>query len=253
MKFKLLIATVFSAFFTFSALLHMPIQWVVDQAPKVRGLVLVGLSGTPWKGQVDSLSWQRVNYGQLQWQIDPVAILKGHAVFSIRFGRGSELELRGKGAVGYSVSKGAYAENMVISLPVASIMNKVPMALPVSLQGQAEISINYFQQGQPWCKQATGEVVWSAGKIISPLGNINPNTVIADVTCVDNKVMLTSKQSSEDVGSEFDVVLNPNRSYQVKGWFRPEANFPSSLRSQLKWLGKPDSKGQYRVTYSGRL
>ncbi|MGF1803900.1 type II secretion system protein N [Aliivibrio sifiae] len=253
MKFKLLIATVFSTFFTFSALLHIPIQWVVEQAPKVRGLSLTGLSGTPWKGQVDSLSWQRVNYGQVQWQIDPFAILKGHAVFSVRFGRGSELELRGKGVVGYSVSMGAYAENMVVSFPVSNVMNRLPMALPVSLQGQAEISIKFFQQGKPWCKQASGEVVWSGGKIISPLGNIDPKTAIAEVTCVDNKVTLISKQSSEDVASQFNVVLNSNRSYQVNGWFKPEEYFPSSLRSQLKWLGNPDSKGQYKVTYSGRL
>jgi general secretion pathway protein N len=85
------------------------------------------------------------------------------------------------------------------------------------------------------------------------LGNIDPKTAIAEVTCVDNKVTLISKQSSEDVASQFNVVLNSNRSYQVNGWFKPEANFPSSLRSQLKWLGKPDSKGQYKVTYSGRL
>ena len=253
MKFKLLIATVFSTFFTFSALLHIPIQWVVEQAPKVRGLSLTGLSGTPWKGQVDSLAWQRVNYGQVQWQIDPLAILKGHAVFSVRFGRGSELELRGKGIVGYSVSMGAYAENMVVSFPVANMMNKLPMAVPVSLQGQAEVSVTSFQQGQPWCKQASGEVVWSGGKVVSPLGNIDPKTVIAEVSCIDNKVTLTSQQDSEDVASQFNVVLNPNRSYQVNGWFKPEENFPSGLKSQLKWLGKPDAKGQYKVTYSGRL
>lgn len=253
MKFKLLIATVFSTFFTLSALLHVPIQWIVDQAPKVRQLKLTGLSGTPWKGQVDSLSWQRINYGQVQWQIDPLAILKGHAVFSVRFGRGSELDLRGKGTIGYSVSMGAYAENMVISFPIANVMKRLPMAIPVSLQGQAEISVEYFQQGQPWCKQATGKVVWSGGEIISPLGNINPDTVIADVACIDNKVTVKSKQSSKDVASQFDVVLNPNRSYQVNGWFKPETHFSPSLRSQLKWLGKPDAKGQYKVTYSGRL
>ncbi|MGN2615399.1 type II secretion system protein N [Aliivibrio fischeri] len=253
MKFKLLIATVFSTFFTFSALLHIPIQWVVEQAPKVRGLELTGLSGTPWKGQVDSLSFQRMNYGQVQWEIDPLAIFKGHAVFAVRFGRGSELDLRGKGTVGYSVSMGAYAENLVLSFPIANAMKHLPMAVPISLQGQAEISVKSYQQGQPWCKQASGEVVWSGGKVVSPLGNIDPETVIADVICSDNKISLVSKQSSKDVASQFDVTLNPNRSYQVSGWFKPEANFPSSLRSQLKWVGKPDSKGQYRVTYSGRL
>ncbi|AZL85984.1 MULTISPECIES: type II secretion system protein N [Aliivibrio] len=253
MKFKLLIATVFSTFFTFSALLHMPIQWVIDQAPKVNGLALTGLSGTPWKGQVDSLSWQRVNYGQVQWEIDPLAILKGHAEFAVRFGRGSELGLRGKGMVGYSVSKGAYAENVVASFPVANILNRLPMAVPVSLQGQAEITVKSFQQGQPWCKHAEGEVVWSGGKIVSPLGNIDPKTVIADTTCIESKLTVVSKQNSSDVSSEFNIVLNPNRSYQVNGWFKPESSFPSSFRSQLKWLGKPDAKGQYRVTYSGRL
>lgn len=253
MKFKLLVATVFSTCFTTSALLHIPIQWVVEQAPKIRGLELTGLSGTPWKGQVDSLSWQRTNYGQLQWEIDPLALLKGHAVFAVRFGRGSEFDLRGKGTVGYSVSMGGYAENMVISFPIANAMKRVPMAVPVSLQGQAEISIASFQQGQPWCQQAQGEIVWSGGKIVSPLGNINPETVIADVVCNESKINVVSKQSSTEVSSQFEVTLNPNHTYEMKGWFKPEANFPSSLQSQLKWVGNPDANGQYRVTYSGRL
>ncbi len=253
MKFKLLIATVFSTFFTVSTLLHIPIQWLVAQAPTVQGLTLSGLSGTPWKGQIDSLSWQKVNYGQLQWQIEPMAIFKGHAVFSVRFGRGSQLNLRGKGFIGYSASKGAFAENMVLSLPIASIINNMPMALPVSLEGQLEASINYYQQGQPWCTEAIGEIVWSAGKILSPLGEIVPNTVIADISCRDNKVTLNSKQTSEDITSQFDVVLNPNYSYQLTGWFKPEVNFPSSLRGQLQWVGKPDRKGQYKITHSGRL
>lgn len=255
MKFKLLIAVIFSVFFVISCLLHVPIQSLFTLLPKVNGLSINGLSGTPWKGEANSILWKGVNYGETQWQIEAWHLFKGAGTYSVRFGKGSELQVRGKGTIGYRFFGGAYAENLIISAPVETLMEKISIPVPVSLQGKLELTIDQFEQGnqQQWCQEATGKLVWSSGQIISPLGNINPDMVDADIICNENKINLISKQSSTDISSEFNVTLNPNRSYKAEGWIKPGVDLATDLREQLKWLGEPNAKGQYKVSYSGQI
>ncbi len=61
------------------------------------------------------------------------------------------------------------------------------------------------------------------------------------------------KQASDDVSSDWQANLATNQQYKLQGWFKPGAQFPAELAKQLKWLGEPNTKGQYKLNYSGRL
>jgi general secretion pathway protein N len=60
-------------------------------------------------------------------------------------------------------------------------------------------------------------------------------------------------QSSADVSSKWEASLDKTNNYRLDGWFKPGAEFPPQLGKQLKWLGTPDTKGQYKINYKGRI
>ena len=77
--------------------------------------------------------------------------------------------------------------------------------------------------------------------------------MIADVTCQDNTIAAKGTQKTAQVESEFEASLTPNHRYATSAWFKPGAEFPQAMQSQLRWLGKPDNQGKYQFTYQGRL
>ncbi|CCO47042.1 General secretion pathway protein N [Vibrio nigripulchritudo SOn1] len=235
-----------------SLAVHMPVSFVYQYAPKVRGLELGHLTGSVWRGQASNVAWQGQNFGQLSWNFQPSALVSGKAEFLVRFGRGSELQLHGKGAVGFGFG-GLYGENIFASMPAENVLRFAQVPAPVDVQGQLELAIKDFQYGQPWCQSATGNLAWNGGKLGTPLGELVLGEVTSDIICEDNTLTAKGEQKHAQVTSAFDANLSPNQQYNVTAWFKPGAEFPPSMSSQLNWLGNPNNQGQYPFQYSGRL
>ncbi|PSW13126.1 type II secretion system protein N [Photobacterium sanctipauli] len=252
MKYKLLLGASFGAVLVGSLVAHVPVSWLWQQAPKVQGLEVSGLSGTPWQGAASQVRWQGMNLGRLQWDMRVLSLFTGKVKLDVRFGQGSEMNLAGRGMVGYQ-SAGPFAENLLVSLPASQIVNYAPMTVPVSLAGNLELTLRNYQFASPYCAELDGALAWTSGQVNSPLGALNPGPVIADLACEDGKVLANVEQASADVSSEWAATLSPGNRYALVGWFKPGAEFPAQLSQQLKWLGNPDPKGQYKIDYNGRF
>ncbi|OAN19219.1 general secretion pathway protein GspN [Photobacterium jeanii] len=252
MKYKFLLGTSFGVALLGSAVAHIPASWLWLQAPMVPGLSISGIQGTPWEGRASQVRWQQYQLGQVQWQFNASALFTGKVAFSVRFGQGSEMKLTGRGIVGYGTA-GAFAENLLVSLPAPEIIKYARLPAPVTVDGTVELTVRDFHHAMPFCQTLDASVAWSAANITSPLGAINPGPVIADLTCDQGKLMAKANQSSPDVSSDWQASLAPNYSYTLLGWFKPGAEFPSQLGQQLKWLGDPDGKGRYNLNFNGRL
>ncbi|MCG9597748.1 type II secretion system protein N [Vibrio sp. Isolate25] len=239
--------------FITSAIVHIPAQVVLSYAPLPQQLVINGVSGTVWEGRAASVIWQKQKLGALHWQLAPLKLLTGKAEAQVRFGRGSDMQITGRGIVGYSTS-GPYAENLIASLPVEKILEFTPpMPIPVELTGQVELSIKSMVYALPYCQMGEGSLVWNTDKVVTPLDELYVGSVVVDFSCQDSLITLKGAQNSEQVSSAAEVVLEANRNYQASAWFKPEGKFPSSLAEQLKWLPSPDGEGRYQFTYQGRL
>ena len=253
LKLGLLFGGIFVVFFSASLLLHLPAFFVLKHAPVVRGLNIEGVQGTLWQGSARNIAWQRVNYGSVQWDFQFSKLLQAKAEIAVRFGRDSDMNLSGKGRVGYSMS-GAYAENLVASMPAADVMKYAPvMPVPVSTSGQVELTIKHALHAQPWCQSGEGTVAWSGAAVDSPVGSLDLGSVIADITCEDSTLAAKGSQKSVQVDSEFSASVTPNQNYTSAAWFKPGAEFPPAMQSQLNWLGNPDSQGKYQFSYQGRF
>lgn len=244
--------SVFVVVVLISAVVHIPASLVVKYAPLPRALQLQGVSGTLWQGSAEQVSWQRNKLGAVQWDWQWSALLGAKAQAAVRFGRGSDLEMRGKGVIGYGLS-GAFARDVVVSMPAQQVVQTLQLPVPVSAEGQVELTVRDYQYGQPWCSAATGNLAWTPSQIGSPLGELQLDRVMAEVHCQDNVVTVNGSQNSAQVSAEFSAELNAARRYQAKGWFKPGAEFPPRLSEQLNLLPRPDGQGRYQFTRQGRL
>ncbi|QPK05425.1 type II secretion system protein N [Vibrio kanaloae] len=253
LKYSLLFSGTFIVFFSVSLLLHLPASFALKHTPAVRGLSIEGVEGTVWQGRANNIVWQRVNYGAVQWDFQFSKLFQAKAELAVRFGRNSDMNLSGKGHIGYSMS-GVYAENLVASMPAMNVMKYAPtIPVPVSIGGQVELTIKHAAHALPWCQSGEGTVVWSGAAVDSPVGSLDLGPVIADITCQDSAISAKGLQSSPQVDSEFSASVTPNQSYTSSAWFKPGAEFPPTMQSQLKWLGNPDNQGKYQFTYQGRF
>ncbi|TFH92937.1 type II secretion system protein N [Vibrio ouci] len=237
-----------------SALVHLPAQFVVQYVPLPNQLSLVGVEGTVWQGSAHQVTWNGQNYGQLNWQLSPSQLLAAKLEAKVRFGRGSDIQLQGRGVVGYA-SSGPYAENVIASMPVTSLLEVAPsLPVPLDLNGQVELSLRSYAYAAPFCQAAEGSLVWNTDVIGSPLAELATGPIVAQFNCQDSKVEVSAEQSSDQVVSSANVTLEPNRSYVATAWFKPQSDFPSELTQQLKWLpNQADSQGKFPFTYRGRL
>lgn len=244
-----------------SIVVHMPAQFVLQFAPLPRALEVQGVQGSIWQGSAKQVRWQDTSYGQVNWHLHASSLLLGLAQADIRFGQGSEMGLRGRGLVGIGFS-GAFAKKTITSIPAQYVVDQFALPLPLDLEGQVEVSIEQLSvselsQSTPYCKQGTGTLVWSGNKASTPIAELDLGPVVVNFSCQDNQMTFKGEQGSEQVSAEMDATIEVNSngkmSYQAKGWFKPESDFPANLSSQLKWLGNPDDQGRYPQSLNGTL
>lgn len=251
-KYKVLLGVSFGVALTSSLVAHVPASWAWQQVPKLASLQISGIDGTLWQGQAAQVRWQGKNLGRMQWDMRVLPLLMGSVKLDVRFGQGSDMGLTGRGVVGYR-SAGPFAENLLVSVPATEMMQFAPSGVPVTVAGNLELTLRDYQFAAPYCETLEGTLAWSGAEVSSPLGGLNPGPVIADLSCDNGKVLADMKQDSPQVMSQWNVSLAQGNNYALAGWFKPGAEFPPQLGQQLKWLGSPDPKGQYRITYSGRF
>ncbi|KQB02922.1 general secretion pathway protein GspN [Vibrio metoecus] len=235
-----------------SVVVHLPAQVVLKPLPLPEGLELNGVEGTLWQGKSAQVRWQGMNFGDLNWDLHLSALLMAQLEADVRFGRGSNMQLRGKGVLGMGIN-GPYAQNFLLSLPASQAVPWLPLPFPLMAQGQLELTVQQYRFGDPYCQQATGNLVWSAAQVESPLGALDLGTVVSDFSCQESVLNLQGGQKTAQVSSEFTLNLQPDSRYQAQAWFKPEAGFPESLNEPLKWLPQPDGQGRYPFNQQGQL
>ncbi len=258
MKRIALYITTFVLVFSFGLIYYMPMSFVLSYAPLPRELKLEGVSGTIWHGSASSAEWNsrqtgRLHFGEVNWQFQWSQLVSGKAEYGLRFGRNSDLALRGRGNIGYGLA-GAYAHSTTLSLPANRVQSYIPTPVALDIDGQLELAISSLELSDSMqCAAGQGNLAWVANKVGTPLGELEFGPVIADISCADGVLSASGSQNNAQTESEFTANLNPNGSYQTSAWFKPKSEFPSAIQSQLKWLGNPNGKGQYEFNFSGKL
>ena len=235
-----------------SIVAHVPAAFVLRQVTLPAPLQIEGISGTVWQGKAQSVSWQRQSLGEVRWSLSGWKLLMARLEATVRFGRGSDLGINGKGVLGYGFG-GAYARDLVTSMAAENALRYAQVPLPIGVSGQLVLTIDDWRYQAPYCSRGEGELAWGQAGAQTPLGDLDLGPVVATIRCENSSLSVAGQQSSAQVSSEFSAELQANQSYTSQAWFKPGAEFPGSLQSQLRNLPKPDAQGRYQFSQGGRL
>lgn len=249
MKRVILWSVLFFVVFITSAIVHLPANLVVKSLPKMPGLALNGVTGTLWNGAAAGLNWQGKPMGSLKWQFNPLKLFTGKADVDVRLSGKPGLSARGNVGFGFS---GLYANNLLVTTSAQNVQSFIASPIPVTLSGQFDLTVrDYLYKQKPFCEVLAGNLAWSQGNVVSPVGAIDPGVVVAQLSCNDGQLVIKGDSKSEAIETEFNVSLSPDQQYSLSGWFVPGKTFPEDMRRQLGFLGNPDSEGRYRLSFSG--
>lgn len=249
MKRVILGLVLFLVVFITSAIVHFPANLVVKNLLQVPGISLNGITGTLWNGVAAGVNWQGRPMGSLKWQFNPLKLFTGKVDVDVRLSGNAGLSARGN--VGYGLA-GVYANNLLVTTSAQVVQSFIAYPIPVTLSGQFDLTVrDYLFNQKPFCEVLAGNLAWSQGNVVSPIGSIDPGVVVAQLSCNDGQLVINGDSKSDAIETEFNVSLSPDQQYSLDGWFVPGKTFPEDMRRQLGFLGNPDSEGRYRLSFSG--
>ena len=209
------------------------------------------VSGTLWQGHAERVSWTDVSVYDINWDSSLTALFSGAIEANVTFGRGKQ-SLRGQGDVGVTLS-GAYARDVTLMANAEWLVLASKIPVPVTTLGEVKLQVSEFAQGQPWCKQLSGQLSWSNAGIESLLGNIELDNATAKLSCDNGAVVANIKQSSEHLQLAGIATLAARGQYNLNADLVAGPALPMSIRNNLRYLGTPNAQGEYKLNYSGRL
>lgn len=249
MKFKIILIVVLV--YCITMVVNLPASVATDFIPKNMAQ-LQGVSGTVWHGHAEQAKVKANNLvvKDINWKMDWAAILKAKLAMDVSFDNGKEMS--GKGVVGYGLD-GASASNVMLDITSEKLLQLIPASLPVDLTGDFSASIKEVSQGQPYCQQLDGLVVWHNAEVDSPVGNVKLASPTADLTCENGDVVVKVDQDSDQINSKFDIKLREGGKYQLKGEIKGKDQLNPSIAQSLTWIGPKNADGATTINFNGVL
>jgi len=230
---------------------YMPLAWVWPHLPLPQKISATEVSGTLWQGHLGALRVARTELKELRWQWQPAALLSGRLQAAFRLGEGAE-GLKGKGLAGMSLG-GVYLAQTELMAPVDWVKAQLPQPIPAQLQGGVSLSIRHYRPGTPWCRSLEGLLSWQQAGFRSVLGDVDLRQADAELGCRDGALTAALSQSSPALTFEGDASLGEQGRYRLDGALKAGAQLSKGLADNLKYLGRPDPQGRYRLQFEGSL
>ncbi|EKP0308879.1 type II secretion system protein N [Aeromonas veronii] len=255
MKQRILLASFFLAAYLMFLLATLPAALVARHLPLPAHignlLKLEGVSGTLWSGQIARLHYASESVSQLRWDVNGWSLLRFAPAVTIRFGERNGLN--GQGMIGWNGA--AFGQDLTINMPAPWLLSRLPLRLPfpLSVNGQLQLKIGQFAQGDTWCDRLDGQLDWYNATAEIPAGQLDLADPAATLSCLDTKLIAELKQSSEAVQSMGRLEVQPNGQYLFQGVLKPGPALPTPMQQGLPLLGQPDPHGRFPLRYQGRI
>ncbi len=233
------------AFFLFFT---VPAQLVTERLESRAPLSLSGVSGTAWSGRAKEFVIQDVSLGELQWQLQPLALLTGRLGTYLTL-NDPRLSASGKLNVGLDQSLDLKAAEFKADASILERAELLPFAPAGSLQGEIK---RFTLEGEGQL-DIEASMQWRNAAIESPfsapLGDFR-----LDLQTTDKG---TRGQLRSEEGSPLKVVgdlnVDPKGNYVITLRLTPERAASQELRNWIKALGRTDRKGTTTFRTKGNI
>lgn len=133
-------------------------QQVLGQVPDLH---VLRVGGTVWSGDAD-LAYRQFPTSELNWNISPLPVLSGEISTTLLLqGEGHQFSADG------SITQQQAVIRSLVGFVDATYINRVSQPQGLTFAGRVDIRNLSLVSDLAWIQQASGEIYWPGGKIIS--------------------------------------------------------------------------------------
>jgi general secretion pathway protein N len=207
---------------------------------------LGGIQGTIWSGSARELSGGGLYLREVQWRMRPLRLLTG------KLGLDAEA-IPGSGFIEADLALGPGGDVAISNLKGSGTLQAFASVLRMpGLKGDISLQFErlHLRDGLPVAADGTVAVAGLVAPMIDPvsIGGYRMDFITNESGVV---------ASVEDSNGAFDLAgsltISGDRSYVFLGKVAATDRTSEKLRSQLRFLGSPDDRGQHEIRFEGSL
>lgn len=227
-------------------MLMIPARLVIAWLPLSAGVSLLGASGTLWQGQVQSLVLGKQQVGPLSWNWRSAGLFEGKIAADIELA--DPRMINGRGIVGWN---GEWSiQEATLRFPAAVLGNA--MRLSAELSGDINAHLTQLRFTPRNCIEAVADIRWSNGDLVDIAATVNTGDTRLRIKCVNQQWLADITQTSEQLHSKGQLLLQGAQQYRLQGEVTPGPTFPTALLMLLAQSAGHESQGRYTFETSGR-
>ncbi len=243
-KMKALGVLVFMLGYLFFLTLDAPARLLTRWLPQ--DLAVNGVNGTIWHGQIDAVRWRSSDVGAVSWDVTFSDLMPALAVaFDSRDGPRGKSVIRGW--------QQAQFFQWQVSVPTAYVVNKLPLIVPVSAQGNVQLRLQHAVVDPRGCQSLSATLNWQNAALGTPLGTVALAQPQVQLNCHEGRLEMALRQQSPYVQITGKGSLAASGEYQFDGRVASGDAMPQAIGRILSTQGNADTQGGRLLRFQGRL
>ena len=245
MKKKFAYTAIFFTAYCVFVLALMPASWVVSQIKLPKNVALGAVEGSVWHSEIKQVMIDDVIINQVQSSLSFISVLMLNPRLDISFGNPLVNGPEGKLTISGLLSE-MVVEDAQINVAANTVAMRLNLAIDIIAHEQLQLNISRFIIGAPVCSELQGDLKWRNAAVTAFEEKVQLGELAAKLTC-DNGELIADIDPKNNLGLSYRAALKQGGRFSGSGYLTPAEKFPEQLKAVLSFLGKPDSKGRYRL------
>jgi general secretion pathway protein N len=236
----------FLGLYLFFVISTLPAQFALGFVDVPKDISLTRVSGTLWNTKVEQVEYKEVILTKVEAYVDFWSFFTLDPSIDLAFGSALTAGPEGKLTISGVLSE-LTIHDADILVSANEIVQRLPLPIEVVARNDVQLLVDKFVLGKPICEVANGTIKWQKASMQA----MNETVVLGDLsalfTCEKGALALTIDPKN-DLGVNLVVTVRDN-GIKGQGDLLPGAKFPKPLKAALPFLGQPDNKGRYRLSF----
>ena len=166
---KILIGVaVFLIFFVYFVFQIAPANKVLKLVPPPKNISLVGVSGTLFDGEADSVTVEKYSYENVRWKTSLWGLITKQLTLIIKDPQG----MNGSGNVQFNSDGSFNFDSVKMKISFANFLKYVKYTLPVKVSGNIDLSLDEAMLSINKCRKLKGSVDLDGVIVFTPMGEL---------------------------------------------------------------------------------
>lgn len=249
---KILIGVaVFLIFFVYFVFQIAPANKVLKLVPPPKNISLVGVSGTLFDGEADSVTVEKYSYENVRWKTSLWGLITKQLTLIIKDPQG----MNGSGNVQFNSDGSFNFDSVKMKISFANFLKYVKYTLPVKVSGNIDLSLDEAMLSINKCRKLKGSVDLDGVIVFTPMGEFDLGSSKIALNCRNGLLIAKMMKADNeyftlDGNMEYDL---PKRAYVVRAFAKPKETHKNEVSMLLQMFGKMNPTGTYEIVYQGQF